>query len=189
MFKAFSHICKKVKLSLYKNTLTIYPRRSSSINSNNPLFKNIKVYVKKNTSLERVNNIDMSDIEQFCIEHSDELGICRYGRSYDPDHDLYHQDGFNQEETHSHLQFYKDLDQSNLELALIGLEMHDFISEEERKSVMQAWAKANILRIDFASVKNHTSDCFFDCYQAVSDENTSLDKQENTIKVTKNELL
>ncbi|HAT8179138.1 TPA: hypothetical protein JA361_06585 [Legionella pneumophila] len=144
MPKAFTHLCKKVNLSLYNDTLTVYPKSSV-------LPKPIQVRSELDllfVLLFSQMDCNSAQVDQFFMMRKSELGVYRFIHRDDSDHDLYHQDDFSMDDNHYHAQFDKTIDESKLENILGILEKHSLISSEEHVSFIEAYHKANTLPKD-----------------------------------------
>ncbi|HAT9452185.1 TPA: Dot/Icm T4SS effector LegA7, partial [Legionella pneumophila subsp. pneumophila] len=111
MPKAFTHLCKKVNLSLYNDTLTVYPKSSV-------LPKPIQIRSELDLLMVLLfsqMDCNSAQVDQFFMMRSNELGVYRFIHRDDTDHDLYHQDEFSMDDNHYHAQFDKAIDESKLE--------------------------------------------------------------------------
>ncbi|AMP91462.1 hypothetical protein AXF37_02100 [Legionella pneumophila subsp. pascullei] len=149
MPKAFTHLCKKVNLSLYNDTLTVYPKSSV-------LPKPIQIRSELDLLMVLLfskMDCNSAQVDQFFMMRSNELGVYRFIHRDDHDHDLYHQDEFSMDENHYHAQFDKTIDESKLENILGILEKHSLISSEEHTSFIEAYHKANTLPEDMPKLE------------------------------------
>jgi hypothetical protein len=147
MPKAFTHLCKKVNLSLYDNTLTVYPKPSLALPP-----------IRDELSLLMVLLFSQMDcvsakVNEFFDMEKNELGIYRFVHRDDSDHNLYHQDSFSLDDNHYHAQFAKSIDEFKLEDILAILEKHALITSEENKSFLSAYHVANKLPHDVSVSK------------------------------------
>ncbi|HAT7073901.1 TPA: hypothetical protein JAN90_14275 [Legionella pneumophila] len=154
MPKAFTHLCKKVNLSLYNDTLTVYPKSSAlpkpiQIRSDLDLFE-LDLHMVLLFSQMECNS---AQVKQFFMMRSNELGVYRFIHRDDTDHDLYHQDEFSMDDNHYHAQFDKTIDENKLENILGILEKHSLISSEEHVSFIEAYHKANTLTEDMPKLE------------------------------------
>ncbi|APF02254.1 Uncharacterised protein [Legionella pneumophila] len=149
MPKAFTHLCKKVNLSLYNDTLTVYPKSSV-------LPKPIQIRSELDLLMVLLfsqMDCNSAQVDQFFMMRSNELGVYRFIHRDDHDHDLYHQDEFSMDDNHYHAQFDKTIDESKLENILGILEKHSLISSEEHVSFIDAYHKANALPEDMPKLE------------------------------------
>ncbi|WP_131794858.1 hypothetical protein [Fluoribacter gormanii] len=142
MPKAFTHLCKKVNLSLYNDTLTVYPKPSLQQSSLPPVKDELSLlflllFSKMNCSSAEVGN--------FFMQRSNELGVYRFVHREDADHYLYHQDDFEMEDDHYHAQFAITINEGKLDSILDVLQKYSIISEEEHKSFVKAYHEANTI--------------------------------------------
>ncbi|PWY54792.1 hypothetical protein DGG96_14920 [Legionella qingyii] len=142
MPKAFTHLCKKVNLSLYNDTLTVYPKPSLQQSSLPPVKDELSLlflllFSKMNCVSAEVNN--------FFMHRSNELGVYRFVHRDDADHYLYHQDDFEMEDDHYHAQFAIAINEGKLDSILDVLQKYSIISEEEHKSFVKAYHEANAI--------------------------------------------
>jgi hypothetical protein len=148
MPKAFTHLCKKVNLSLYNDTLTVYPKPSFALPPVRDEFSMLMVLLFSQMDCVSAKVNEFFDMEK------NELGIYRFVHREDVDHNLYHQDSFNLEDNHYHAQFAKSIDEIKLEDILAILEKHSLITSEEHKSFLSTYHAANTLPQDVSAVKN-----------------------------------
>ncbi|HAT1772528.1 TPA: hypothetical protein RG395_001456 [Legionella pneumophila] len=149
MPKAFTHLCKKVNLSLYNDTLTVYPKSSV-------LPKPIQIRSELDLLMVLLfsqMDCNSAQVDKFFMMRSNELGVYRFIHRDDHDHDLYHQDEFSMDDNHYHAQFDKTIDESKLENILGILEKHSLISSEEHTSFIDAYHKANTLSEDMPKLE------------------------------------
>jgi hypothetical protein len=66
------------------------------------------------------------------------LDVQRYIYRYDADHNLYHRDNYNHDDSHSHIKFTNPLDQRNLDALLDRLVAGHFISAREKTAYLTA---------------------------------------------------
>ncbi|VEB37644.1 Uncharacterised protein [Legionella sainthelensi] len=147
MPKAFTHLCKNVNLSLYDNTLTIYSKSKISLPPIRTELDLLMVLLFSQMDCVSAQINDMFDMAK------NELGVYRFVHRDDIDHDLYHQDNFNMEDSHYHAQFAKTIDEMKLEDILGILEKHALISSGEHASFIKAYHEANTLPLDVPSSK------------------------------------
>ncbi|HAT1721179.1 hypothetical protein SCZ71_10755 [Legionella pneumophila serogroup 1] len=149
MPKAFTHLCKKVNLSLYNDTLTVYPKSSA-------LPKPIQIRSELDLLMVLLfsqMDCNSAQVDQFFMMRSNELGVYRFIHRDDSDHDLYHQDEFSMDDNHYHAQFDKAIDEIKLENILGILEKHSLISSEEHVNFIEAYHKANTLTEDMPKLE------------------------------------
>lgn len=141
MPKAFTHLCKKVNLSLYDNTLTVYPK--TNLLENFPPVKDqlTQIFLMLFIQMDCVN----AEVDQFFIERSNELGVYRFVHRDDPDHYLYHQDNFKMDDNHYHAQFQITIDEHKLDSILTTLQKYSIITDTEHASFVKAYHAANTL--------------------------------------------
>ncbi|KTD08985.1 hypothetical protein Lgra_2220 [Legionella gratiana] len=148
MPKAFTHLCKNVNLSLYDNTLTVYPKSKlpplPPIRDEFSLLM-VLLFSQMDCMSARIN--DMFDMRK------NELGVYRFVHRDDLDHYLYHQDTFSMDDNHYHAQFEKTIDELKLEDILSILEKHALISSEEHESFVKAYHEANTLDVSSSTKK------------------------------------
>ena len=154
MPKAFTHLCKNVNLSLYNDTLTVYPKSS---------FTPPPVSIDP-SNLNKLNDHDVMNFlmtvlfsEMDCMSakvgraltmEQNELGIYRFVHRDDPDHNLYHQDTFDLDNSHYHAQFRATIDELKLEAILAILQKHSLITLAEHNSFLNAYHTVNPLPHD-----------------------------------------
>ncbi|HAU4072849.1 TPA: hypothetical protein F7Z67_07445 [Legionella pneumophila] len=153
MPKAFTHLCKKVNLSLYNDTLTVY-RKSSVLPKPIQIRSELDLLMVLLFSQMDCNS---AQVDQFFMMRSNELGVYRFIHRDDTDHDLYHQDEFSMDDNHYHAQFDKAIDEIKLENILGILEKHSLISSEEHVSFIEAYHKANTLTEDMPKLETTLS--------------------------------
>ncbi|WP_348645842.1 hypothetical protein [Legionella maioricensis] len=141
MPKAFTHLCEKINLSLYDNTLTVYSKPTKS-----------KAPSQKDTKMDLLflllfseMGCESAEVDTIRMVLKNELGVYRFVHRQDSDHHLYHQDNFDMNVMHWHAQFKKTIDEVKLEDILGILEKNSLISAEEHISFMKAYHEANTL--------------------------------------------
>ena len=122
MPKAFTHLCNKVNISLYNDTLTVYPKPSPT--QTTPAIMDFETYIMKAFYGMNCNSIK---VNKLFIHNKNELGIARFIHREDTDHYLYHQDGFNRDSDHYHAQFKNIINEAKLEEILTILEKYSII--------------------------------------------------------------
>lgn len=142
MPKAFTHLCKKVNLSLYDNTLTVYPKSSLQQSRLPPVKDELSLlFIILFSKMDCVS----AEIDNFFMERSNELGVYRFVHREDSDHYLYHQDDFEMDDNHYHAQFAVTINENKLDSILDVLQKYSIISESEHKSFVKAYHDANTL--------------------------------------------
>ena len=139
MSKAFTHLCRKINISLYKDTLTIYPKSNITHTQAHDELSQLMF------SLFSQMDCMVMNVDAFFEMRANELGIRRYIDNNDSQHHLYHQDNFDRNNTHIHAQFEKTIDATKFKDILKLLKKHSLISAEEYKHVIIAYREANTL--------------------------------------------
>ncbi|KTC79999.1 hypothetical protein Lche_2019 [Legionella cherrii] len=141
MPKAFTHLCKKVNLSLYNDTLTVYPKPDLSKSLPLPPVKDelSLLFLLLFSQMDCVS----AEVDHFFMERKNELGVYRFVHRDDPDHYLYHQDSFKMDDNHYHAQFSVSIDEKKLDSILTTFEKYSIISNEEHTRFLQAYHDAN----------------------------------------------
>lgn len=121
--KAFTHLCKKINLSLYDDTITIY-----------------------------LKDDNQDDIDNFCTTAIN-LNASHYVNRYNSKHNLYHQDNFDKKSRHTHAQFENTIDIKKLREILSILEKAALITSQEHNSFIKAYHEANPLPDDAPAPK------------------------------------
>ncbi|WP_058480266.1 hypothetical protein [Legionella waltersii] len=141
MPKALTHLCKKVNLSLFNDTLTVYPKSTGP--------KKLPVIRNEFELLLAVLFMQMdcasAEINTFFMTKDTELGVYRFVHRNDSDHALYHQDDFDMEDDHYHAQFDKTIDATKLDSICSILERENIITSDEHASFIKAFKEANTL--------------------------------------------
>lgn len=122
--KAFTHICRKVILSLLDDTITIYPKGESF------------AYLVQGFL------IDQRVVTQSSIEPM-YLGLKRTIPHYDVTHDQYHKDGLDKEKNHFHLQFRGSIDASCWNKIIAAFAAYSILSELEAVQCIDVYNKAS----------------------------------------------
>lgn len=144
MPRAFTHLTQQINFSLYKNTLTIYPK--------SPNVASVQLTDKSPLQIQQA----LSEIIQFekCQQRkvksavdlmAKELGVKRYVHREDNDHSCYHQDDFDLGHTHYHAQFAVTMTVQLLNKILRVFEKHKLITHQERLNFIKAYHQANVL--------------------------------------------
>ncbi|MCW8400196.1 hypothetical protein OQJ26_15535 [Legionella sp. PATHC038] len=143
MPKAFTHLCKKVNLSLYNDTLTVYPKPDLSKSLPLPPVKNelSLLFLLLFSQMDCVS----AEVDHFFMERKNELGVYRFVHRDDPDHYLYHQDNFKMDDNHYHAQFSISIDEKKLDSILSTFEKYSIISTDEHTRFIKAYHDANTL--------------------------------------------
>ncbi|MCP0914272.1 MULTISPECIES: hypothetical protein [Legionella] len=144
MMKAFTHLCKKVNLSIFNDTLTVYPTKNG--NTSLELFEldtGEKVWNEVDCLHSEFDDVALANDE----EEENELGVIRYVERADPNHADYHQDSFPLSDPHYHLQFKAPIDQKKLADILSVLLKYHVLSSEEATSLSHAFQQANSLPV------------------------------------------
>ncbi|CAM3032517.1 Uncharacterised protein [Legionella steigerwaltii] len=146
MPKAFTHLCKKVNLSLYDNTLTVYPKPDRTKSPSLPQAQNELelLFLLLFSKMDCVS----AEVNDFFMTRQNELGVYRFVHRDDADHYLYHQDGFKMDDDHYHAQFAISINEGKLDSILGTLEKYSIISPEEHTSFVKAYHDANTLPHD-----------------------------------------
>lgn len=111
---AFTHLCKKANISLHDNTITLYPKRKGT--------KKIGYYPEVSRA----------------SRHHAELGKkVTFIRRKDVGHDHFHQDVFDRENQHFHMQFERTIDEPDLRDILDFLLRHKVITSQEKESFLK----------------------------------------------------
>ncbi|WP_454781168.1 hypothetical protein [Legionella sp. WA2022007384] len=140
MPKAFTHLCKKVNLSLYDNTLTVYPK--PDLQKLPPVKDELSLlFLLLFSKMDCVS----AEVDTFFMERANELGVYRFVHRDDLDHYLYHQDGFQMDDNHYHAQFAISIDERKLDSILDILQKYSIISEDEHTSFVKAYHDANTI--------------------------------------------
>ncbi|CDZ75965.1 hypothetical protein BN59_00227 [Legionella massiliensis] len=131
---AFTRLCEKVNISLFDDTITLYPKKTgkTSFHHVHPIFQILMgapamielecEYEEAGLVTQRVNELN----EPVTFVHRD-----------DADHDRYHQDSFPLDDTHMHMRFAKAIDEPKLEQVLEFFAKHNLISGAEQASFLQ----------------------------------------------------
>jgi hypothetical protein len=148
--RAFTHLCQKANISLFNDTITLYPKLNG------------------NTHTETV--IDYETLSSVCIQvgcvyeeaheaispRADRLGIKRFIHRDDPDHAQYHMDKFTMDDMHYHAQFAKTIDKLKLIEILTAFVKYDLLSSAEKESFISAYDLANELEFEALKVASKT---------------------------------
>ena len=148
--RAFTHLCQKANISLFDDTITLYPKLNG------------------NTHTETV--IDFSTLNSICVQvgcvykevrktislQEDNLGIKRYINRDDPLHARYHMDNFTMDDRHYHAQFAKTIDKSKLIEILTAFVKYDVLSSAEKESFIKAYDVASELESEALKVASET---------------------------------
>ncbi|MBI2786322.1 MAG: hypothetical protein HYX60_08490 [Legionella longbeachae] len=143
MPKVFTHLCKKVNLSLYDDTLTVYTKPFPNE------FNDPQIMVLVFSTMLCSN----AHIDNFFMTQQNELGVYRFVKHNDSNHHMYHQDNFDRKVKHYHAQFKSSIDTSKLEEILSILEKYSLITSQEHDSFLNAYQEANTLPHDISSMK------------------------------------
>ena len=149
--RAFTHLCQKANISLFDDTITLYPKLNG------------------NTHTETV--IDFSTLNSICIQvgcvykevreaistHADNLGIKRFIHRDDPLHARYHMDNFTMDDKHYHAQFAKTIDKLKLIEILTAFVKYDLLSSTEKESFIEAYEIASELESEALKVASETA--------------------------------
>ncbi len=138
MSKAFTFLCKKVNLSLYKDTLTVYPKSDNQLNPRSEFELLLLIMFAQ-------MDCQSMQVNQFFLQCSKELGVYRFVHREDTDHDQYHQDSFDPEQSHYHAEFKEVIGKAKLIDILSILEKHKLISSDEQSGFLKAYDEANTL--------------------------------------------
>ncbi|WP_019215496.1 hypothetical protein [Legionella tunisiensis] len=143
MPKTFTHLCEKVNLSLFDNTLTVYPKQNRSFKPNNNRF------------FQSSSNMNYTNVRVgvLFMKYGKELGIDRFVHRGDPDHYLLHQDSFRPEDNHYHWMFAETIDESKLNEILDTLEGYALITSQEHNRCMRDYQMANMLPDSTETIK------------------------------------
>lgn len=128
MPKAFTHICKKVNISLFDDTLTIYIKSPIEEMEDHE----ITLAILKDTCNQLYSNLKQSDID-----------LMTHIQPFNPNHDNYHQDNFDRAQLHVHMKFSTTIDQAKLKIILCKLKLNQVISHVEMESILNSYSMAN----------------------------------------------
>ena len=134
---AFTHLCKKVNISLFDDTLTIYPKKTGS--------KHTSLFILPWGIMAREMECEYIEVARAMEYHPYELGIIRFVHRNDADHMRYHSDSFSLESEHYHCQFAKTIDAIKLKEITSILVKYDILSETERATFLSAYETATTL--------------------------------------------
>ncbi|KTD64760.1 hypothetical protein [Legionella spiritensis] len=132
MAKAFTHLCGKINVSLFDDTITVYLNYASLDSNRRALF------------FKQVDAI-REQLRHFFTSQVVELGVTRFVQRYHVDHERYHQDDFDRRFRHYHAQFGHTIDAKKLDQILSALEQYKLITMEERTVFMAAYNEANAI--------------------------------------------
>lgn len=130
---AFTQLCKKVNISVYNDTITLYPNqylvKSYKLNQNNEL--------ETHTTL-----ITYKEVINLLRYHGDELKIKEYVERDMPIHARYHKDSFSEDTEHYHLRFKKAISRNTLIKILNLFERYDLVSADEKSDCLGSYDAA-----------------------------------------------
>jgi hypothetical protein len=146
--RAFTHLCSKVNISLFGDTITIYPKKNGKKSTNI-----LKLERNPGEWLSIIGTVkcEFPEIKLVLKYHGSQLkslGHIRNVRHEDPSHFLYHLDDLSLDDTHYHLKF-KKINRSILEGILTIFVECQVISPEEKESILKAFTKANVIEESF----------------------------------------
>ncbi len=119
---AFTHLCEKVNISLFNNTLTLYP------NTHVVTFADEDYTVEYDEVNDVLNELYKTDPSIKGVKRQD------------ADHPLYHQiDKFDQELTHFHVKFAEPIDRNKLEQILEVSLKHQLVSDIEKENIIKVY--------------------------------------------------
>lgn len=139
--RAFSFLCKNIKFSVVANALTFYP--DFSVFSRQSILKVLK-------HMRSDSNLACLDVSRIHIEH-----------------DYYHHDAFDLDETHYHRTFLKPFDASLLSKVLHCFVKEKLISVEEKQGFLDAFQQANLMPAQEVELMM-TQDCYKHLQQLIA---------------------
>ena len=152
MSSAFTHLFNKINISLFDNTLTLYPKSIS------PRANNKQIDIIADILFPR-NDRNNKQVRLFLDDNRWRLENPRFIRRRNKNHNKYHQDNFNGENIHYHIQFKKTIDKEKFEEILLLLEVDSIITKSERTICMQDFDKSNkiVLKNSSSASNNEAS--------------------------------
>ncbi len=122
--KAFTHLCKRVNISLMNDVITLYCKDPNVLD----------------------------EIAKFVLEQSfnglfglPSLGYKEIVHQGDQGHDEYHQDTFDQDVEHSHLRFDSTINETKFREIVNELALKGIVDEDEKTKLMNAYHQSNLL--------------------------------------------
>ncbi|QRN02643.1 hypothetical protein GH742_01435 [Legionella sp. MW5194] len=145
MTRAFTHLTEKINFSLYKNTLTIYPKSKDlpsidSLRSKQPW--EVMTVLMEVMRFEECQAIKVNS----ALKHvANQYNVKRFVHREDTDHSCYHRDDFDWDADHYHAQFAVSITPGLLNKILLVFEKYMLITKEERERFIKAYHEANVL--------------------------------------------
>lgn len=137
---AFTHLCKKVNISLWHDTLTVHVKKSGE--------KSVYITGLLWGGPRSVINYDCSYLEMGQLVRDERkthiLDIKHFVLHNETDHYLYHQDDFEQTDEHYHAQFDAPITETRLKKILTTFVKYEVISEDEKNQFIKAYQLADL---------------------------------------------
>ncbi|MBA3536861.1 MAG: hypothetical protein H0T84_09665 [Tatlockia sp.] len=128
---AFTYLCEKVNISLFNNTLTIYPKsREKKIVS---AFHPVQGFI---TYEDEDSVKELDDVLNNDAELNEKI---RYVKENHSDHSLYHQDNLDKEKTHYHLKFQNEIEEPQLNQILTFFAKYKLITAFEKENCLKTY--------------------------------------------------
>ncbi|ETO92219.1 hypothetical protein [Legionella oakridgensis] len=144
--RAFTHLCEKVNISLFNDTITLYPKKTGGKSMQLASFFGLPVFVELDCYYAEVTNFVEEQFQMIEYTHgATQLGVRRFIHREDADHDQYHQDAFDRDETHMHAQFRAPIDEAKFRQVLTVFVDRNIISAEEKARCLEAYHQANVM--------------------------------------------
>ncbi|WP_133127603.1 hypothetical protein [Legionella nagasakiensis] len=144
--RAFTHLCEKVNISLFNDTITLYPKKTGGKSRQLASLFGLPVFVEIDCYYAEVTNFTAEQFQIITYTHgATELGIRRFIHREDADHDQYHQDAFDRDETHMHAQFRAPIDEAKFRQVLTVFVDRNILSTEEKAHCLEAYRQANVV--------------------------------------------
>lgn len=140
---AFTHLCQKINISLFDDTITVYPKMSI------PKVQPGLEYVI--SFLQPENFLPIEVVNLFTEEHRAELGFMDTVHRGEPEHDQYHNDHFSHDDTHFHFRYSKTIDEAQFREILAVYARYNLISKAEETAVLAAYRQAALNDLPIAA--------------------------------------
>lgn len=175
--RAFTQLCEKVNISLFDDTITLYPKKNGKkqpviacrlIDNSNKFFPMMEecMYEETTKVIRRIIQENALDISRFVL--------------YDEDnHARYHDDNFDQKDTHYHVLFPQTIDEIKLEKILCFFVENELLSSIEKGQFLESFKKANTIDEPFEPVIQQDDDTLISNKTIPQATDTALKQQES----------